>query len=208
MSKNQSSHKDISFAEIIESNLSEWTAQCWQWSNAPSFGSLVITSHGPLQIFGIVHAIKTGSLDPIRQPFPYQKTEEELQREQPQIFEFLQTKFTCLTVGYFENNRFFYHLPDKPPKIHAFVQNATTEQYAKFFANEHFLHVLFNLSDHVFNLDELLLAMLKQLLKKDILNAENLNNFIETFSMLCKNDYQKLKVFLQRTDQLLANPRT
>lgn len=202
MNKAQSSTK-TSFAEIIGSNLFEWTAQCWQWDQAPSFGSLVITSHGSLKIFGVVHTIKTGSMDPIRQPVPYQKTEEELQREQPQIFEFLQTTFTCITIGYYENNKFFYHLPEKPPKIHAFVDNANTKQYQLFFAQEQFLHLLFNLSSQIFNLDELLLAMLKQLKQKKVLNNENLNDFIETFAMLCKNDYQKLKVFLQRADQLL-----
>lgn len=203
MNKHQSSHKN-SFAEIIESNLSLWTAQCWEWDNSPSFGSLVITSHNSLQIFGIVHNIKTGSMDPIRQPVPYQKTEEELKQEQPQIFEFLQTTFTCITIGYQENNKIFYHLPDKPPKIHAFVSNATPEQYQQFFAQEQFLHLLFNLSNQIFNLDELLLAILKQLLQKKILSAESLDNFIETFAMLCKNDYQKLKVFLQRTDLLIS----
>lgn len=192
------------FAEIIESNLSTWTAQCWKWDNSPIFGSLVVTSHNSLQIFGIVHGIKTGSMDPIRQPVPYQKTEEELKREQPQIFEFLQTTFTCITVGYYQDGQFFYHLPDMPPKIHAFVANATEEQYQQFFAQEQFLHLLFNLSNQIFNLDELLLAILKQLMKKKILNEKNLNNFIETFAMLCKNDYQKLKVFLQRTDLLLS----
>lgn len=202
MNKHLFSHK-TSFAEIIESNLSTWTAQCWQWDTPSTFGSLVVTSHNSLQIFGIVHSIKTGSMDPVRQPVPYQKTEEELQREQPQIFEFLQTTFTCITVGYQENNTFFYHLPDQPPKIHAFVANATDEQYRQFFAQEQFLHLLFNLSNQILNLDELLLAILKQLIKKRILHEKNLDNFIETFSMLCKNDYQKLKVFLQRVDQFL-----
>lgn len=203
MSKHLSSHKD-SFAEIIESNLSLWTAQCWQWDNPPRFGSLVITSHNSLQIFGIVHNIKTGSMDPVRQPIPYQKTEEELKQEQPQIFEFLQTTFTCITIGYQENGTIFYHLPDMPPKIHAFVGNATQEQYQQFFAQEQFLHLLFNLSNQVFNLDELLLAILKQLLQKKIMTTDNLNSFIETFAMLCKNDYQKLKVFLQRADLLIS----
>lgn len=198
MSNNQS------FAEIIESNLSEWKAQCWQWNQIPTFGSLVTTSHGSLEIFGIVHTITTGSMDPIRYPTPYQKTEEELQKEQPQIFEFLQTTFTCIPVGYQDNAKIFYHLPEKPPKIHAFVQNASEQQYQRFFAQEQFLHVLFNLSNQIFNLDELLLALLKQLRQKNILTEKNLENFVETFAMLCKNDYQKLKIFLQRTDQLLS----
>ena len=29
------------FAEIIESSLSSWRAQCWQWDTIPAFGSLV-----------------------------------------------------------------------------------------------------------------------------------------------------------------------
>ena len=203
MNKSQYLNK-TSFAEIVESNISSWTAQCWKFDNSPTFGSLVITSHNSLQIFGITHSIKTGSMDPIRQPIAYQKTEEELKQEQPQIFEFLQTTFTCITVGYIENDKIFYHLSQKPPKIHAFVSNATQEQYEHFFAHEKYLHLLFNLSNQIFNLDELLLAILKQLLQRKILNAQNLNNFIETFAMLCKNDYQKIKIFLQRTDLLIS----
>ncbi len=192
------------FAEIIESSLASWTAQCWQWDLPPTFASLVIAEHQAAKLFGIVHHIQTGSLDPARQPFAYQKTEEELKRDQPQIFEFLQTTFTCTTVGYQENNKIFYHLPDNPVKIHTFVQPATKEQYQLFFAQEHFLHLLFNLSSQMCNLDELLLALFKQLLQKKIITSAQLEGFIETFATLCKNDYQKLKIFLQRTDFLIA----
>lgn len=197
------SFKDNSFAEIIESNLSTWSAQCWNWQESPTFGSLVITSHGPLKIFGIVQSITTGSIDQIRQPIAYQKTEEELLAQQPQIFEFLQTTFTNITIGYQESDRVFYHLAQKPPKIHAFVQNASDEQYKLFFENEQFLHLLFNMSNQIFNLDELLLALLKQLSVKNLLNKKNLNNFIENFALQHKNDYQTLKIFLQRTERLL-----
>ncbi|MBI2353229.1 hypothetical protein HYV11_03255 [Candidatus Dependentiae bacterium] len=203
MNKNLSS-TNHAFSEIIESSLSSWTAQCWQWDHFPIFGSLVTTTQHNLQIFGVVHSIKTGACDPIRQPIAYQKTEEELKREQPQIFEFLQTTFNCLTIGYQEKEKFFYHLPENPPKIHSFVLNATTEQYQDFFSQEQFLHLLFNVSNQIFNLDELLLAILKQLIKRKIIHPKNINNFIETFSMLCKNDYQKLKIFLQRTEQFFA----
>ena len=192
------------FAEVMESNLFEWKAQSWNWNNSPSFGSLVVTTHNSLKIFGIVHTIQTGSMDSARYPTPYQKTEEELQAEQPQIFEFLQTTFTCITIGYQENNKIFYHLPEKPPKIHAFVENASDQLYKQFFAQEQFLHLLFNLSNQIFNLDELLLALLKQLQQKNILSEQNLNDFIETFAILSKNDYQKLKIFLQRANKLLT----
>ena len=205
MSNNLSSESDknLAFAEIIESNLFEWTAQCWDWGNIPTFGSLVVTSHGSIKIFGIVHSIKTGSMDPIRQPMAYKKTEEELRRDQPQIFEFLQTTFTCLTVGHIDQNKISYHLAPKPPKIHAFINSATNEQLHQFFSKERFLHMIFNLSNNIFNLDELLIAIIKNMKEKKVLNKDNLESFVETFSTLCKNDYQKLKIFLQRIDQLI-----
>ncbi|HSW75481.1 MAG TPA: hypothetical protein VLG50_00405 [Candidatus Saccharimonadales bacterium] len=190
------------FSEIIQGNLSQWTGQCWKWDVMPTFGSLVITSHGPLSIFGIVHTITTGSMDPIRFPTPYQKTEQELLLQQPQIFEFLQTTFSCITIGYEQHDKIFYHLPGLPPKIHAFIGNASIDQCERFFSSEQFLHLLFNLQ--LTNMDELLLALLKNLHEKKVLNATNFHNFIETFSMLCKNDYQKLKIFLQRTNHLFA----
>lgn len=200
---NKTSSKDTSFAEVVESNLSTWSAQCWDWRQSPTFGSLITTSHGSLKIFGIVQSITTGSMDPVRQPIAYQKTEEELLIQQPQIFEFLQTNFTNITVGYKQDNKMFYHLAQKPPRIHAFVQDASDDEYKLFFENEQFLHLLFNMSNQIFNLDELLLALLKQLITKKLLTKQNLNNFIENFAMLRKNDYQTVKIFLQRTEQLL-----
>ncbi|OGB86337.1 hypothetical protein A3J41_03160 [candidate division TM6 bacterium RIFCSPHIGHO2_12_FULL_38_8] len=196
-------HKQ-SFAEIIQGSLSSWTGQCWQWDHMPQFGSLVITSHADLRIFGIVHTITTGSQDPIRSVTPYQKTEEELLRDQPQIFEFLQTTFTCITVGYQEANQIFYHLPEKPPKIHAFVSNPSAPEYQLFFQSDQFLHLLFNVAQQGINLDELLLALLKQLHAKKILDKTKFYDFIETFSMLYKHDYQRLRIFLKRTNHVFG----
>ncbi len=191
-------------AEIIQASLSEWTGQCWKWNEIPSFGSLMITTHNSSKLFGIVHTISTGSSDPIRKPMPYQKTEEELLRDQPQIFEFLQTTFTCATIGYQEENKIFYHLPEKPGKIHAFIAQANDEEYQHFFNSDQFLHLLFNCASPTVNIDELLLALLKQLHAKKILNAAKFHDFVETFSTLYKNDYQRLKIFLKRINHLFA----
>lgn len=192
------------FAEIIQTSLSEWTGQCWEWNHMPQFGSLVQTEHEKVKIFGIVHTISTQPNDPIRTPMIYQKTEAELLRDQPQIFEFLQTKFNCITLGYSDSNRFFYHLPTKPTKIHAFIAECNDQEYAEFFANHQFLHLLFNLTAQPTNIDELLLALLKQLHHRKILNPATCNDFIETISTLYKHDYQRLKIFLQRVGDLLG----
>lgn len=193
------------FAEVIESDLSQWTGQCWKWNQIPHFGALVTATQNNITIYGIVHSIKTGSNDPIRTPFPYQKTEEELLRDQPQIFEFLQTTFGLITVGYKTNNSIFYHLPTQPPKIHTFIAQATHDEYASFFAQDQFLHMLFNRSSQISNFDELLLTIIKTLHEKKCLSKNQLTDFVETFSILCKHDYQKLKIFLHRMQHVIKH---
>jgi len=193
----------VHFAEVIESSLHDWKAQCWKWNTFPAFGSIVTIKSGLRTIFGIVHQVKMGSMDPTRYPFPYQKTEEELMREQPQIFEFLKTTFSCITIGYHQNGKMYYLLSPQPPKIHTFVANATTEESKQFFTNDKYLHLLFGLSGQIFNLEELLLAMINYQATLNILSKEKINNFIETFSLLTANDYRRLKLFLQRVEPLL-----
>ena len=187
-----------SFAEVLESSLHTWKAQSWRWDNFPQFGSLVTITTPERTVFGIVYQIQTGSLDQARSPFPFGKTEEELLREQPQIFAFLQTTFQCLTVGYLQNGKILYQWAPEPPKIHAFVSQATPEQYEQFFASEQYIHILFGISQQVLNLDELFLAILKKLFDQKMLTQPHLCRFIETFSLLTGNDYRRLKLFLQR----------
>jgi hypothetical protein len=61
------------FAEVVESSLQSFTAQTWQWDNFPAFGSLVCVQGKQRTLFGIVYQVQTGSMDPSRYPFPYQK---------------------------------------------------------------------------------------------------------------------------------------
>jgi len=194
------------FAEIIESSLDHCTVQCWEWDNFPSFGNLIIVPQGPKTIIGCVTQVRTGSMDPMRYPFPYQKTEEELRAEQPQIFEFLKTTFTIQILGYadLENNKapFIYLLPPKPAKIHSFASYASMEVYANFFAKPHYLNILFAFAANVPNLDELLLAILHNLAQRQLLAKEQFGDFCETFSLLTGNDYRRLKLFLKRVEDL------
>lgn len=193
------------FAEVIESSLSGWLAQSWQWDNFPSFGSFVAIEEKSRTLFGIVHEVQTGSMDPTRYPFPYKKTEEELLREQPQIFEFLKTTFSCISVGYKEKgkNTIHYLLAPEPPKIHAFIMQPHHSDIKNFFAHDHYIHLFFSHASHIFNLDELMLALLKQQAQHTILTKEKLNSFIQTYSLLIGNDYRRIKLFLQRAERIL-----
>lgn len=197
-------NKEESFAEVIESSLVGWMAQSWEWNVFPRFGSLVTLESKKYTLFGIVHQIQTGSMDPVRYPFPYQKTEEELLREQPQIFEFLKTTFSCLSIGYKEKGKIFYQFAPEPPKIHAFVAAASPLLSKEFFAHEQYLHVLFGLSGQILNVDELLLALLKTMRDMGCMNKQHVEAFLETFSLLTGNDYRRLKLFLQRAQPLFS----
>lgn len=194
--------QQTSFAEVLDSNISTFQAQCWQWDAIPEFGSLVTATSLGRTIFAIIYDIKTGPTDPIRQPVAYQKTEEELLQEQPQIFEFLTTTFSCIAIGYQENNQLFYNLPPQPAKMHTFVHHATQEQYELCFANEGFLHLLCRSQEKI-NIEELLLALVKHQLYHKTLTKKRFNKFVETFFMLNKNNYLQTKMFLSRVQQLI-----
>ncbi len=193
------------FAEVIESSLQGFKAQCWQWDKPPAFGSLVTIELSSRTLFGIVYHTQMGSMDPLRYPFPYQKTEEELMQEQPQIFSFLKTILSCLIVGYREKGTMQYTIAPEPPKIHAFVGHASTELSKEFFSRNNYLHLIFANQQLLTHVDELLLAIFKQQIALDCLSDIKLNNFIETFSLLSGNDYRRLKLFLQRAEPLIHN---
>ncbi len=191
------------FAEVVVSNLYGFQAQCWQWDFFPAFGSLIAIPSTDRTIFGLVHQVQTGSMDGARTPFAYQKTEQELRAEQPQIFEFLQTTFDCLTLGYAEGKSVHYLIAPQPPKIHAFVQPASTAQLKQFFARHQYLHVLFNNAPAIGCVDELLLALLRHLNDANLLGPPAFNEFVDTFCLLTGNDYRRLKLLLQRAQEFV-----
>lgn len=196
--------KEHAFAEVIESSLNSFTAQSWQWDKFPTFGSLVQIQNGLSTIYAIVHQVKTGSMDPQRTPFTYQKTQEELMAEQPQIFAFLKTTFSCLILGYKHKGRIYYTISPEPPKIHAFVSPLECDALKIFFHNETYLHTLFSSAQQICNLDELILAIFKQHQDLGILNKPKLHELIETFSLLTGNDYRRLKLFLHRVQSITS----
>ena len=189
------------FAEIIESSLHSWIAQSWQWDAFPAFGSLVSINSGSRLLFGIVHQVQTGSIDPMHSPFPYKKSQEQLLKDHPQIFEFLKTTLTCVPIGYQEKGVINYLVACEPPKIHAFIELPKKDYAQQFFSSSHYLHVLFSLGNQVSCLDELLLAILHYIDTLGLLSEKKLHDFIETYSLLIGNDYRRLKIFLQRTEK-------
>ncbi len=192
------------FAEIIESSLHTWRAQCWDGEIIPAHGSILTATSGSRTIFGIVHASSIGSLDQQRTVYAYKKSEAQLKQDHPHIFEFLTSTFECLTLGYVEGTSMRYQLAPTPPKIHAFVSAPDQQSLKLFFAQDHYLHTLFSHENQIFALDDLILALIEQLAHSNTLTPDRLRRFMQTFSLLTANDYRRLKLFLQRAQPLLA----
>jgi len=188
------------FAEAIESTLHNFVAQSWHWDAAPPFGSLVIAHAGTRTIFGIVHHVQTGSADSTHRPIAYRKTEEELKRDQPQIFEFLQTMFSCTVVGYQDKGRTLYMVHPEPIKIHTMIRLANDSEYKDFVACDHYLSLLFGSGSTITSGDELFLSLLRHQAELGILNEHKLDQLITSFCMLTNNDYVRLKLLLQRIE--------
>jgi hypothetical protein len=193
------------FSEIIESALDFFVAQSWQADQFPSFGSLVCVQNQNVLIVAVVTQAHSGSMDPLRSPFPYQKTEAELHAEQPQIFAFLKTTFKAQIIASFDTqtNTPSYLLPQAPSKIHSFVFHVPITIQKIILKNPAFMYLLFSAAQAISNLDELLLVLLKTIQKNDEKkDSIFIREFCHTFSMLTGNDYRRLRLFLHRIESL------
>lgn len=189
------------FAEIIEASISSWKAVCWQWNKLPEFGSVVAIEQQEITCYALVSGIETGSKDPGRVPFAYQKSFEELAREQPQIFQLLQSTFQLIPLGYKQNNKYLQILPARPPLIHSFVRDAQVEELKPFFGSFDCLSLI--LSSDGRYLDELLICLIRFMASKNLVDQQFLEGFFEKFSLL-GSDYKKLRQIIQKTGQMLA----
>ncbi len=190
------------FAEVIESSLQGFLAQSWEWNRFPQFGSMVTVTTESRTLCGVVHQVQTGSMDPVRYPFAYKKTEAELMAEQPHIFEFLKTTFRVLIIGYKEKSYFFYLSPPEPAKIHAFICPMEQQLAHDFFSNNNYLSSLFSSQAELFNLDELILALIKYQRAINILDKKELMQTIGNLRLLIGNDYRRMKILLQRVNSV------
>lgn len=191
------------FAEIIQSNLLIVEAICWQWDQMPAFGSLVVIEDEGIWCMGLVTSLETGSLDQTRKPFAYQKTFDELKKEQPQIFAFLSTSVTIKIIGWIhrKSKKTYYALPRRPAKIHSFVR-VSDDALAKYFLlKPDFLH-LFDFAEGQL-LDEALLALIEQMYEKLIINSSQIQELVNTYARHVGSDFRRLRLFCDRLQNLI-----
>lgn len=191
------------FAEIIQSQITIAKAECWKWDVVPDFGSLVIIEQKGIHIIACVTGIETGSADPLRQPYAYQKTEAELMREQPQIFSFLKTYIQLTCVGFYtaENSDIEYFLPPQPPKIHAFVRCADAPLARQFFAQTSFLYLLHHANSVGY--DEILFALINTYYSAKIISESMIQSIVNHYTMIAGSDYKRVRFFCERLSGVL-----
>lgn len=194
------------YAEVIESSLRGFVAHCWSSDIVPAFGSLCVVqldeTHPRTTIFALVHAIQTGSADPSRHVTPYQKTQEQLRAEHPQIFAFLKTTFSCCVLGYSQGGKMHYELPPRPVPVHSFINSVDYERGKLFFASTQFMYVLSNASEQIGNIDDVLIALTSQAIENKFAKASLVRDMVDHVSVLARNDYHRLRLFAQRMSAL------
>jgi hypothetical protein len=136
--------------EVIEAGTSTFSAECYELHVSPPLGSLVRTSHGEVEIYGVVCNAATVSTDPGRRPAARGKDEpdeESIYREHPQLTRLLRTTFDVLVVGHGDGGETRHYLPPRPPRVHSFVHACEQEDVQQFTRSLDFVPTLLGLRD-------------------------------------------------------------
>jgi hypothetical protein len=131
--------------EIIEAGTGEFTAQCYELHQPPSFGSLVKVREGEVEIYAVVSGAATTSIEPGRRPIARgmeEADEEDIYRSSPQLAKLLRTEFAALVVGHKEGQKLHHYLPPRPARIHSFVYLCDAEEVETFSQSFDFLSIL------------------------------------------------------------------
>jgi hypothetical protein len=152
--------------EVIEASTGQFVAECYELHSPPSLGSLVKTSDGDVEIYGVVCNAATESVDPGRRPIARGKeedTEEGIYRQNPQLSKLLRTTFDTLIIGHSVGAQRavpLHYLPPRPPRVHSFVYLCETDEVRRFTQSLDFLPIL--LATRAGAVDEIVSACLRQ----------------------------------------------
>jgi hypothetical protein len=162
---------------------------------------LVVTEQDGLVIYALVYHSQTGTDDSVRTVHAYQKTQEELKRDQPQIFALLKTNFSALVVGHERDKKLYYQSAPIPASLHAFVRHAILDEWRVFANTVSYVPLLFG-QQNLFNVDELVCAFVGNLKQKMLAEEAFLIELLGICMGLCDNDYRRVRFLAQRLEQV------
>lgn len=190
------------FAEVIESSLTTITAQCWDSESVATFGQCVAIQRAEITVYALVYHIQTTSLDTVRKPSALKKTMADLKKEQPHIFEFLITTFTCVPLAYALNNVIIHALAPEPVRIHEFIMPLSAQEMGSVFDTQDFLVSLFGMQQQINNIDELLIACVRSVHSQKPLAISYYVELLEMYALLVGSEYRRIKLFAQRLQNI------
>jgi hypothetical protein len=174
--------------EIIETNTKMFECQSVKLDESPDFGGFVKVISNDMTIYGIVFNICTMSEDITRKPVAFGLTEEELRRQQPQIFELMHTYFKVLIIGY-KKEGYRGILPPRPAKIHSFVYDCEREDLIDISKDLNFLK---NILNGQTGIEEELVASVIRNLSKVVLEKDSYMITVgKELIRLLKNDFDR-----------------
>jgi len=182
--------------EVLESSTPRFTAQARELAGAPAFGSVVRIDNGESSYYAVVSAANTGSIEPNRRPGAYGLNREQLEKNQPQIFELLKTDFSGILIGYSENGLYYGYLPPSPAQIHSFVYSCAEAEIRQIADNANYLRQL--CTANLEGADELVAATLRFVAR----TFPDPGNYLITSGRellrILRDDYDRLKSILAR----------
>jgi len=152
--------------EVIEASTGQFVAECYELHTPPPLGSLVKTSDGDVEIYGVVCNAATESIEPNRRPIARGKeeaTDEGIYRQHPQLSKLLRTTFDTLIIGHSVGAQRavpLHYLPPRPPRVHSFVYLCEQDEVCRFTQSLDFLPIL--LGTRAEAVDEIVSACLRQ----------------------------------------------
>jgi hypothetical protein len=186
--------------EIIASNTTGFTAQCYELYELPPLGSLVKTTEGDIELYATVYQATTEGMEPGRKPIARGKdetSEEAIFQSSPQLSKLLRSEFSALVMGHRIGGKILQYLPPRPARIHSFVLACGVQEIQSFSQSFGFLNILVN-SELETPADELIAAALR------LMSAthEDSHSFLvragKELAALLGQDYAKLKAILER----------
>ena len=154
----------------------------------------------PATLYGLVFHAETGAIEPGRPLSALGLTEDELLREQPQIYELLATRFSAALIGWTgSDGRFRASLPPRPPRPHARVLLATSDDEKRIGSDLGWLRGLVRGERVPPGIaDELLVASLRRLWSASGEGEAFALRVSRELSRLLAADYERLRTMVER----------
>ena len=133
--------------EVMEASTAEFAVECYELYGTPALGSLIKTSDGDVQIYGVVYNATTESMDPGRRPIArgkHEKNEADIYSSSPQLAVLFRTNFQALVIGHKIDSDVNRYLPPRPARIHSFVYVLDDREVKDFTTSLDFLYLLAN----------------------------------------------------------------